>query len=249
MRRRTFLAALPAAALATGALAQSRPTNPNLNRPDVHGGDRIDGATFASRSAAWGVHGAAATAHPLASLAAIDTLRKGGSAIDAAIAANACLGFLEPISCGIGGDCFVMLWDPKTRKVVGLNGSGRSPKALTLETQRARSKNGRIASFGAISVSVPGAIQAWWDLHQRFGKLPWKDLFDPAIAYAEEGVINFRKEFSCLRKMMAITGVATEVDSYFRGLKDESTPKPQVHVREPPAAPVAGGQVGDFEAK
>ena len=187
MRRRTFLAALPAAAFATSALAQSRAGNPNLNRPDVHGGDRVDGATYASRSAAWGAHGAAATAHPLATLAAIDTLRKGGSAIDAAIAANACLGFLEPIACGVGGDCFVMLWDPKTKKVVGLNGSGRSPRALTLETQRARSKNGRIASFGAISVSVPGAVQAWWDLHQKFGKLPWKALFDPAIAYAEEG--------------------------------------------------------------
>ena len=187
MRRRTFLAALPAAAIAGQAMAQSRKANPNLDRPDVHGGDRVDGATFASRSAAWGVHGAAATAHPLATLAAIDTLRKGGSAIDAAIAANACLGFLEPISCGVGGDCFVMLWDPRTKKVVGLNGSGRSPKALTLEIQRARSKNGHINSFGAISVSVPGAVQAWWDLHQKFGKLPWKDLFDPAIAYAEEG--------------------------------------------------------------
>jgi gamma-glutamyltranspeptidase/glutathione hydrolase len=187
MRRRTFLAALPAAALATSALAQSRPGNPNLNRPDVKSGDRIDGATFASRSAAWGVHGAAATAHPLATLTAIEILKKGGSAIDAAIAANACLGLLEPIACGIGGDCFVMLWDPKTKKVVGLNGSGRSPKGLSLETVRSRAKNGLIPSFGAISVSVPGAVQAWWDLHQRFGKLPWKDLFAPAIAQAEEG--------------------------------------------------------------
>jgi gamma-glutamyltranspeptidase/glutathione hydrolase len=187
MRRRTFLAALPAAAFAGQALAQSRPGNPNLNRPDVRSGDRIDGATYASRSAAWGAHGAAATAHPLASLAAIDILRKGGSAIDAAIAANACLGFLEPIACGIGGDCFVMLWDPKTKKVVGLNGSGRSPRGLSLETVRSRAKNGAIPSFGAISVSVPGAVQAWWDLHQRFGKLPWKDLFEPAIDQAEEG--------------------------------------------------------------
>ena len=88
MRRRTFLAALPAAALATSALAQSRPGNPNLNRPDVKSGDRIDGATFASRSAAWGVHGAAATAHPLATLTAIEILKKGGSAIDAATTNN-----------------------------------------------------------------------------------------------------------------------------------------------------------------
>jgi len=187
MRRRTFLAALPAAALSSAALAQSRPTNPNLNRPDVHGGDRVDGATFASRSAAWGIHGAAATAHPLATMAAIEILKKGGSAIDAAIAANACLGLHEPIACGIGGDCFVMLWDPKTKKVVGINGSGRSPRGLSLETVRARSKNGLIPSWGAISVSVPGAVQAWWDLHQRYGKLPWKELFAPAIAQGEEG--------------------------------------------------------------
>jgi gamma-glutamyltranspeptidase/glutathione hydrolase len=187
MRRRTFLAALPAAAFAGAAAAQSRQENPNLNRPDVHSGDRVDGATYASRSAAWGLHGAAATAHPLASLAAIEILKKGGSAVDAAIAANACLGLLEPIACGIGGDCFVMLWDPKTRKVVGLNGSGRSPKGLSLETVRGRAKNGLIPSWGAITVSVPGAVQAWWDLHQRYGKLPWKDLFAPAIAHAEEG--------------------------------------------------------------
>ena len=188
MRRRTFLAALPAAAAAaTAARATSRAENPNRDRPDVHAGDRIDGATFASRSAAWGLHGAAATAHPLATLAAIDILKAGGSAVDAAIAANAVLGFGEPISCGIGGDCFVMLWDPKLKKVVGLNGSGRSPKALTLDMQRQRSKNGRIAPYGAVSVSVPGAVDAWWTLHQRYGKMPWKDLFQPAIRHAEEG--------------------------------------------------------------
>ena len=191
MRRRTFLAALPAAlpgALIAGeAAGQSRGETPNRNRPDVGPGDRIDGATFASRSAAWGRHGAAATAHPLATLAAIDILRAGGSAVDAAIAANAVLGYAEPIACGIGGDCFVMLWDPRTRQVVGLNGSGRSPRALTLETVRRRARNGLIPSYGAISVSVPGTVDAWWALHERYGKLPWKDLFGPAIAHAEDG--------------------------------------------------------------
>src|SRR5882757_2526539 len=125
MRRRSFLATLPALATAS-AFAQTRAANPNRDRRDVMFGDRVDGATFASRSAVWGIHGAAATAQPLATLAAIEILKAGGSAVDAAVAANACLGFLEPTANGIGGDCFVMLWDPKTRKVVGLNGSGRS---------------------------------------------------------------------------------------------------------------------------
>jgi gamma-glutamyltranspeptidase/glutathione hydrolase len=195
MRRRTFLAALPvsaaAAAAASSASAQvPRPKdgNPELARADVRPGDRVAGALFSTRSAAWGVNGAAATAHPLASLAAMDILRKGGSAVDAAIAANACLGFLEPTGCGIGGDCFVLLWDPKTRKVVGLNGSGPSPKGLSLETVRARAVDGRIPSWGAITVSVPGAVAAWGALHGRYGKLPWKDLFGPAIGLASEGV-------------------------------------------------------------
>jgi len=188
MRRRTFLAAVPAAALAGRAFAASRQENPNRDRPDVHGGDRIDGATFASRSPAWGLHGAAATAHPLATQAAIEVLKAGGSAVDAAICANAILGFGEPISCGIGGDCFVLLWDPKLKKVMGLNGSGRSPKALTLAEQRKRANaKGLINSYGAISVSVPGAVDAWWTLHQRYGKLAWKDLFQPAIRHAEDG--------------------------------------------------------------
>src|SRR5262245_28893245 len=159
MRRRTFLATLPALA-AGSSIAQTRSANPNRDRRDVSVGDRVDGATFASRSAVWGVHGAAATAHPLATLAAIDILRAGGSAVDAAITANSCLGFLEPTANGIGGDCFVMLWDTKERKVVGLNGSGRSPANLSLGTVRSRAKNGLIPTSGAISVSVPGTAIA-----------------------------------------------------------------------------------------
>ena len=186
MRRRTFLATLTAAA--TGhALAQTRAANPNRDRRDVGVGDRVDGATFSSRSAVWGVHGAVATAQPLATLAGIETLKAGGSAVDAAITANSCLGFLEPTANGIGGDCFVMLWDPKTRKVVGLNGSGRSPANLTLETARSRAKDGLLPGHGAISVSVPGTVDAWWQLHQRYGKLPWKTVLAPAIRYASEG--------------------------------------------------------------
>nr|WP_218892403.1 gamma-glutamyltransferase family protein [Edaphobacter lichenicola] len=157
-------------------------------RPDVHAGDRVSGASFASRSAVMGCSGAAGTAHPLATLTAIEILKKGGSAIDAAVAANACLGFLEPTSSGIGGDCYAMIWDPKLSKVVGLAGSGRSPKSLTLETARARAKNGALPPLGAVTVSTPGALDAWWTLHQRYGKLKWAELFEPAIHLAESGV-------------------------------------------------------------
>ncbi len=158
-----------------------------FERPDVHAGDRPSGASFASRSAALGRSGAAATAHPLATLSAIETLKRGGSAVDAAVAANACLGFLEPTGCGLGGDCFAMVWDPKLAKLVGLAGSGRSPKKLSLETVRARAKHGLIPAFGAISVSTPGALDAWWSLHQRYGKLNWAELFEPAIELCESG--------------------------------------------------------------
>jgi gamma-glutamyltranspeptidase/glutathione hydrolase len=192
MRRRTFLATLPLAAAASGAqgavsgLIPPRP-DAGLQRPDVNAGDRIAGESFASRSVVYGRHGAAATAHPLATLAAIDMLRRGGSAVDAAVAANAALGLLEPISCGIGGDCFAMVWDPAANRLMGLNGSGRSPRGLSLETQRARAKNGLIAPFGATAVSTPGAVDAWWTLHQRYGRLPWAELFGPAIEMAKAG--------------------------------------------------------------
>src|SRR5437763_12441600 len=142
-----------------------------FDRPDVHAGDRISGASFASRSAAMGCSGAAGTAHPLATQTAIEILKKGGSAIDAAVATNALRGFVEPTSCGMGGDCYAMIWDPKLKTVVSLAGSGRSPKALTLDVARSRAKNGALPAYGAISVSVPGALDAWWTLHQRYGKL------------------------------------------------------------------------------
>ena len=210
MRRRQFIASIPAAALAGPLLAQtagpgqggapapSPDANPPLPqswdagedrfiRPDFHSGDRQVRASFASRSAVYGLSGAAGTSHPMATLARIETLKRGGSAIDAAIAINACLGFLEPTSSGIGGDCFVMLWDPKLKKVVGLAGSGASPRGLSLETARSRTKNGALPPLGAVTVSVPGAVDAWWTLHQRYGRLKWAELFEPAIALCEGG--------------------------------------------------------------
>ena len=208
MHRRRFLASIPAAAvtapLVGGGFGDARaagatpspgqggppvwaPGELKFTRRDVHAGDRVTGASFASRTAVYGTSGAAGTAHPLATQTGIEILKRGGSAIDAAVAMNACLGFLEPTSSGIGGDCFVMLWDPKQRKVVGLAGSGGSPRKLTLEIARSRAKNGSLPPVGAIPVSTPGAVDAWWTLHQRYGRLKWADLFAPAIHMAEAG--------------------------------------------------------------
>lgn len=212
MRRRTFVSTLPLVAAGTlsglpvkmagqtgasaattsdsraGLLPKFQPAGEDrFVRPDVHAGDRPAGASFASRSPALGQKGAAATAHPLATQTAIDMLKRGGSAVDAAVAANAVLGFVEPVSCGLGGDCFAFVWDPKAGKLQSMASSGRSPKALTLETVRARSPKGVIASLGAISVSTPGALYGWWTLHQRYGKLKWAELFEPAIHYCEAG--------------------------------------------------------------
>jgi gamma-glutamyltranspeptidase/glutathione hydrolase len=195
LRRRTFLAALPVAA-ASAALARSaaaqEPLSPALpatqHYPDVEAGDRPVGASFGTRSEVFGRNGAAASSHPLGTLAGIEILKKGGSAVDAAIAINAALGFLEPTANGIGGDLYALLWDPKAAKVVGIAGSGRSPRGLSLETVRSRARNGILPNYGAVTVTVPGTVDAWWRLHQRYGRLKWRELFEPAIAYAEGGV-------------------------------------------------------------
>lgn len=124
----------------------------------------------------------------MATMIGIDVLKRGGSAVDAAIAANAALGFLEPTANGMGGDAFCLLWDPREKKVMGLNGSGRSPSGLPLETVRARARDGEVPGLGAISVTVPGAVDAWWTLHKRYGKLPWKEIIEPAALLADKGV-------------------------------------------------------------
>lgn len=207
MRRRTFLQTLPAAAVASTisvptpasgeANSSDEPVKPlppfqapgeeRFIRPDVHAGDRPSGASFTTRSAALGCSGAAGTAHPLATQTAIAMLKRGGSAVDAAIAANAMLGFVEPVSSGLGGDCFALVWDPKLNKLEGMASSGRSPKSLSLETARARAVNGVLPKLGAVTVSTPGALDGWWTLHQRYGKLKWAELFEPAIHYCEAG--------------------------------------------------------------
>jgi gamma-glutamyltranspeptidase/glutathione hydrolase len=152
------------------------------------GGDRYTGERFATRAPVLGQHGMAATAQPLATQVAIDILKKGGSAIDAAIAANAALGLMEPVGCGIGGDLFAIVWDPKTKKLYGYNGSGRSPMGRTLDDLK-KKLAGRTAmpSHGSLTVTVPGTVDGWFALHRRFGKLPMDQVLAPASQYAREG--------------------------------------------------------------
>lgn len=152
-------------------------------------GDRIYGANFATRSPVLGRHGMVATSHPLATQIGLDVLKKGGTAVDAAIAANAALGVVEPNNGGIGGDLFAIVWSAKDRRLYGLNASGRSPKGLTYEALKTVLGNrAQLPLYGPLSVSVPGAVDGWFQLHQRFGKLPMRTLLEPSIRYAREGV-------------------------------------------------------------
>ena len=149
-------------------------------------GDRPAGKPFATRSEVIARNGMAATSQPLATLAALDVLREGGSAVDAAIAANAVLALTEPTGCGIGGDLFAIVWDNDSQRLHGLNASGRSPASLTLEEFNKRQLK-RIPSFGVLPISVPGCVDGWFQLHARFGKLPFKRLLQPAIQHARDG--------------------------------------------------------------
>ncbi|NMB83513.1 MAG: gamma-glutamyltransferase [Ignavibacteria bacterium] len=148
--------------------------------------DRITGKKFATRSEVIAKHGMAATSQPLATQVALDILKKGGSAIDAAIAANACLGLMEPTGSGIGGDLFAIVWSAKDKKLFGLNASGRSPYSLTLEYFK-KNNIKRIPALGPLPVSVPGCVDGWFELHKKFGKLPMTEILAPAIKYAREG--------------------------------------------------------------
>ena len=152
--------------------------------------DRITGLKFATRSEVIARNCMAATSQPLATQVALDVMRSGGNAIDAAIAANATLGLMEPTGNGIGGDLFAIIWIQKEQKLYGLNASGRSPKSLSFEQMKAElSKQNRelIPSLGPLPVSVPGCVDGWFEMHGRFGKLPMDRVLKPAIDYAREG--------------------------------------------------------------
>lgn len=154
--------------------------------PAASAADRLTGHGFATRSEVYAPQAMAATSHPLATQIALEVMRRGGSAVDAAIAANAALGLMEPTGGGIGGDLFALVWDPASGRLHGYNGSGRSPMGLTrawFDEQGITT----IPSFGALTVTVPGAVDGWFALHGRFGRLPMADLLQPSIDYARRG--------------------------------------------------------------
>ena len=152
----------------------------------IYSQDRITGELFSTRSEVIAEHGMVATSHPLATQVGIDILKKGGNAIDAAIAANAAIGLMEPTGNGIGGDLFAILWIEKDKKLYGLNASGRSPKDLTFDYFREKGFT-TIPAYGPLPVSVPGCVDGWFEMHDKFGKLGMKKILDPAIRYAEDG--------------------------------------------------------------
>lgn len=148
--------------------------------------DRVTGKMFATRSEVYAAEGMVAASQPLAAQVGIDILKKGGTAVDAAIAVNAALGLMEPTSCGIGGDLFAIVWDNKEKKLYGLNASGAAPMALTLEHFKKQGLE-RVPYYGPLSWTVPGCVGGWFELNKKFGKLPMKTILAPAIGYAENG--------------------------------------------------------------
>ncbi|WP_154852927.1 gamma-glutamyltransferase [Cyclobacterium xiamenense] len=157
--------------------------------------DRLSGKAFATRSEVLARNGMAATNHPLATQIAIDILKRGGTAVDAAIAANAFLGFADPGNNGIGGDLFAIVWDAKTQDLYGINASGKSPASLSVAKFKAEIDAGNSYKTGALSVTTPGAVGGWFALHEKFGQLEFADLLEPTIRYAREG-IPFSSEVS-----------------------------------------------------
>ncbi|MDR2584901.1 MAG: gamma-glutamyltransferase, partial [Prevotellaceae bacterium] len=153
---------------------------------DVMGQSRRSGMPWTTRSEVIAQNGMVCSSHPLCTQVGVDILKKGGSAVDAAIAVNACLGLMEPTGCGIGGDLFAIVWDAKTKKLYGINASGRSPKSLNLSYFK---ENGieMMPSYGPLSVSVPGCVDGWFELHAKFGRLPIKEILQPTIDYANVG--------------------------------------------------------------
>ncbi len=171
-----------AAALSPAVAQETRPVEEQIGA-----GGRPVGANW-SRSPVYGANGMAATAHPLATQIALQVLRDGGSAVDAAIAANAALGLMEPTGNGIGGDLFAIIYDPATGELHGINGSGRSPREQTLDDLLEKLDGAdALPPVGPLPVTIPGTVDAWFAMHERFGRLPMSEVLAPTVSYARQG--------------------------------------------------------------
>jgi len=179
--------------------------------------DRVASRSFATRAEVIAQNGMVATSQPLAAQIGLDVLKAGGNAIDAAIATNAALGLMEPTGCGIGGDLFAIVWSARDQKLYGLNASGRSPLGLSHETLMAElDKLGveTIPSRGMLPISVPGTVDGWYELHQKFGKMPMPEILASSIVYAEKGfpmteLIGYYWQFAYLYKDVPGAGYET----------------------------------------
>lgn len=176
--------------------------------------DRPYGKLWATRSQVIAQNGMAATSNPLSTQVALDVLKAGGNAIDAAIAANAMEGVVEPHVNGIGGDLFAIVWDAKTKKLYGLNGSGRSPKSLTLAEFKKRGLK-YIPSTGPLPVSVPGCVDAWFELHKKFGSMPMSKVLEKAVSYARNGFPVHGELASALTRVQANYGKYPNVEKHY----------------------------------
>ena len=176
--------------------------------------DRPYGKLWATRSQVIAQNGMAATSNPLSTQVALDVLKAGGNAIDAAIAANAMEGVVEPHVNGIGGDLFAIVWDAKSKKLYGLNGSGRSPKSLTLAEFKKRGLK-YIPSTGPLPVSVPGCVDAWFELHKKFGSMPMSKVLEKAVSYARNGFPVHGEFASALTRVQANYGKYPNVDKHY----------------------------------
>lgn len=184
-----FIGAAAAIALAVSPAAAHAPADEATigSSETIGAGGRPVGKDW-SRSPVIAQHGMAATEHPLATQVALDILKAGGSAVDAAIAANAAMGLMHPTGNGIGGDLFAIIYDPKSDTLYGLNGSGRAPKGQTLAQLKAKLAGAEdIPAFGPMPVTVPGTVDAWFAMHKKFGKLPMADVLAPTVGYARDG--------------------------------------------------------------
>lgn len=193
-----------------------------LFSPSLRAQDRPVGRTFATRSEVMARNGIACTSHPLATAAALDVLRKGGTAVDAAIAANAVLGVVEPHVNGIGGDIYAIVYEAKTGKLHGLNGSGRSPYSLPIDTFINR-KIQFIPPLGPLPVSVPGCVDGWFSLHGKFGKKPMSEILSYAVGYAREGFAVADEASHSWRRVEAVYGKFPNVREVY--LPGGSAPK------------------------